>query len=159
MLPCGEAHAREHRGEQRQVDGHRQVLDDEHPEDDGRLPVAEPPQIREDLGDHPGRRDPGDPGQGHRPHGPPAEQQRGDGTGGGVEDEVHGPGRILRLQTGDEFTGAVFEPQQEQQQDDADLGADGGELLARAERQQPAVTEGESGQQVEGDRGKAYSAA
>src|SRR5690606_32936764 len=104
-------------GQQRQVDGHRQVLHDEDAEDDGGLAVAEPAQVGEDLGDDAGGGDPGDTGQGHGGHRTPAHDQGRDGSGGGVEDEVHQPGRVLRLEVVDEFRGAVLQAQQEQQQD------------------------------------------
>ena len=49
----------------------------------------------------------------------------------------------------------VLEPEQQQQQDHADLGAGGNELLARVQRQQTAVPERQSGQQIKGNRREA----
>src|SRR5262249_5548031 len=43
----------------------------------------------------------------------------------------------------------------EQQQDDADVGPDVDELLAEVEGEQPALAEGESAEEVEGDGGEA----
>jgi hypothetical protein len=63
----------------------------------------------------------------------------------------------LGLEVGDEFGGAVLQAEQEEQQDDADFGAGGGELLAGVEREDAAVAEGESGQEVEGYGGEAHS--
>ncbi|GAA3210906.1 hypothetical protein GCM10020256_09360 [Streptomyces thermocoprophilus] len=132
-----EADACEQGGEDRQVEGHGEVLDDEDTEHDGGFAVAEPAQVAEDLGDDAGGGDPGDAGERDGGHRAPAEQQRGDGSGYGVEEEVDRAGRVLRLEVGDEFGGAVFEAEQEQQEDDADLGAGRGELLAGLEGRMP----------------------
>src|SRR5690606_2266986 len=90
-------------------------------------------------------------------HRTPAEQQRCDGAGGRVEDEVDRARGVLRLEGGDEFGGAVLQAEQEQQEDDADLGAGGGELLTGVEGEDAAMAEGESGEQVERDGGEAHS--
>ena len=63
---------------------------------------------------------------------------------------------VLRLET--RSLARVLQAEHEQQQDDADLGADRDELLARAQRQQPALAEGEPGQQIQGDRGELEAA-
>ena len=87
--------------------------------------------------------------------GPQPMQQGGHrGAGHGVQGEVDQTGRVLGLEVGDEVAGGVLQAEHQQQQDDADLGADRDELLAGAQRQQAALTEGEPGQQVEGYRGE-----
>ena len=80
------------------------------------------------------------------------------GAGQGVERGVDETGGVLGLEVGDQIAGRVLQAEHQQQQDDADLGADGDELLARAQRQQPALAEGEPGQQIERDRGEPEAA-
>src|SRR5690606_31534752 len=145
-----EAHPGQQGGEDRQVDGHGEVLEDQHAEDHGGFPVADPAEIAEHLGDDARGRDPRHAGQGNGTHRAPAEQQGGDGAGRGVQDEVDRAGGVLRLEGGDEVGGAVLQAQHEQQQDDADLRTGGDELLTGLQGQDAAVAEGQSGEQVQG---------
>jgi hypothetical protein len=146
-MPTGQ-----HRGDRGQIEGHRQVLDDQHREDHRSFAVAEPAQVSQHLGDHSGGGDPGDATQHERGAPIPAQQQREAGPGQCVQYGVEHPGRGGRAQIADQFIGRVFETQHDQQQDHADLGADLDELLAGRQRQQPAVPEGETGQEIERDR-------
>ena len=68
-------------------------------------------------------------------------------------------GRCGRAQVADQLAGRVLQAEHDQQQDDADLGADLDELLARRERDQAAVPEGQPGEQVERDGREADPAA
>ena len=65
--PPHEAHAREHRGQNRQVQRHRQVFEHQNRQHDRCLAVTEAPQVAEHLGDDSRRRDVGDAGHDRRP--------------------------------------------------------------------------------------------
>ncbi len=141
----------EQRGDQRQVEGHRQVLDHQDGEDHRRLPVTDPAQVAEHLGDHARGRHPGDASEHHCGDPAPPEQQREPEAGQRVEHRVDQTGRRGRAEVAHQFVGAVLQAEHDQQQDHADLGADGEELLAGVERQQATVPERQAGEQVERD--------
>ena len=79
-----------------------------------------------------------------------ADRERGQRQLGGAETEdgaAHG----------DEFAEFEFQPDQEQQQDDAELG-DRNDAFRRAERRDPVWTDDDAGDQVGHDRGEAEPA-
>ncbi|MCO5555065.1 hypothetical protein L7F22_008605 [Adiantum nelumboides] len=153
--PAPQRHAEQQRGEDRQVERHHQVLEDQDRQHHRRLPVAEPAQVRQHLRDDPGRGDVGDPAQHHRPDRAPAQDQRDRDAGRGVEHDVQDPGRPGPLQPGDQLDRGVLEPEQQEQQDDADLAGQRGEVADVAQRDDSARPEREATEQVERDGGQA----
>jgi len=142
-------------GDQRQVGGHGEVLDDQDRQHHRGLAVADPLQLPEDLGDDARGGDVGHPAQHHRGQRRPAEQQPGGQPGGEVQAQVDQAGRGAGAQAGGELARRVLQAQQEQQQDHPDVGADLDELVGGDQRQQAALAEGEPGEQVQGDGGQA----
>jgi hypothetical protein len=109
--PADEAHARQQRGEDRQVDGHREVFEDQDRQDHRRFPVAEPAQVAEHLGDDARGGDVGDAGHRQRSDRAPAQHERHDRSGSGVEHDVDQPGHPGAAQSGDQFARGVLQPQ------------------------------------------------
>ena len=64
--------------------------------------------------------------------GPQPSTSAGERARHGVQQHVEQAGDARSAQAADELVGGVLEPEHQQQQDDADLGADLDELLARA---------------------------
>ncbi len=147
-----EAHAHDDGRQHRQVERHREVLDDEDGEDRRGLPVREAAEVPEQLRDDPRRGDPGDPGEGDGGDRTPPQQQRERRTGQGVEEAVDDARHSRRPEAADEFRRRVLEAEQREEQDDADLGAGLEELGTGIEWDEPTLTEGEPEQEVERDR-------
>jgi hypothetical protein len=144
----------EHRQEQR----HREVLEDEHRQHGGGLAVGQPAQVAQQPGHDPGRGDPGDPRQRQRPLPGQAQQEPGHEARWCVEDEVDHAGRGVPAERAEELTGRELETEGEKQQDDADLGGRDQEGLRRRQRDDPAVAQGQRGDEDERDRGEAEPA-
>ena len=114
-----QAHADDDRRQDRQVEGHREVLDDEHGEDRGCLTVREAAEVAEELRDHARRRDPGDAGQRHRRHRSPAEQQRERRARAGRSARASRmPAEARGLEAPEQLGRRVLEAEQGEQQDD-----------------------------------------
>ena len=75
-------------GQDREVGGHGEVLEDEDRENSRRLPVAQPLQVSEHSRDDARGRDVRRAREGHDPHGVETCQPTGQGPGCRVEDEV-----------------------------------------------------------------------
>lgn len=129
-----------------QEDGHRQVFEDEYAQHRRGLG----PGAAEEPGDDARRRDVRDAAEDDRRQYVPAEQEPGGQTRGEVQQQVGGPGRQPGPQVPGQVVAGVFEAEEEQQQDDADLPADGDERLGQGERDQPAGAEGQPAEQVQG---------
>ena len=97
------ADAGQQRGEDRQVQRHRQVLEDQQRQHDRDLAVAEPAQVGEHLRGDAGRGDVGDAAHRHRRDRSPAEDQRDGDAGRGVEHEVDQAGRRRAAQRADQL--------------------------------------------------------
>jgi hypothetical protein len=109
-------------------------------------------EVAEELRDDSRRRHPGHSREGHGGDRPPAEQQRKGCAGEGVQcgiDETRG---ACRLQAVEQLGRGVLEAEQREQQDDADLGPGLQELVARVERHESTLAEGQSEYEVERDR-------
>ena len=138
-----------------QIDGHRQVFDDEQVQDRGRLPVAEPVEIGEHLGHDAGRADPAHAAEERGRGGLPPEDEADDEARREVRDRVDHAGNRARAQPVTQLVGAVLEAEREQEEQHADLAGEMDEVGADVERCDPALADGEPGEQVEGDGGDA----
>ncbi len=148
-----EADAGQDRGEDRQVQRHREVFEDQQRQHHGGLAVADPPEVGQHLGGDAGGGRVGDSGHGHGRDRAPAEHQGGDRPGGGVEHQVHQAAAGVAAQAGDQFVGVVLKAEGQQQQYDPEFGADRDEVLAGRQGQDAALAEREPGQQVQRDGG------
>ena len=145
--------AGDQRRDDRQIDRHREVLDHEHVEHRRRLAEAEPAEVREHLGDDPGRAHPADPTEQHRGERCPAEQQAEDDAGHGVEHHVGDARDEPGAQPGTEFRLVVLETECEQEEQHSDLGGEGDEILTDVERDNATLADDEAGDEVERDGG------
>jgi hypothetical protein len=144
--PTDEQHGRE-----RQEPRHHQILDYQDGQDQRGLAVAHPPQVVEGPSDHTGRRDVGHASQEDRGHDPPAEQQPGDQPRREVQQQIDGTDQGRRSNGIHELAGGVFESQREEQQDQSDLGARRDESIRGDQRDEPALTERQARDEVQGD--------
>jgi hypothetical protein len=113
----------------------------------GRLGIAGGERSHDDQDQDVGRGQRSEPGPG-----PGAGREPGDNDGEFTARDKRAAGRAVGFEAGHQLGRGVLQAQREQQQDHADFCAGRDELLAGAERKQPPVTEGESGQQVQGNR-------
>ncbi len=118
----------------------------------GRLPVAEPAEVPQDLRDDARRGDPRDAGEGDGRDRAPPQDEGEDRAGKRVEQGIEDAGHAGTMQSVDQLCRGVLESEHDQQQDDPDLAADLEEVLAGRERDRAAVTERQSGDEIEGDR-------
>src|SRR5581483_1947672 len=139
------------RGRDREEHGHRQILDDKQVQDRGGLPVAEAVEVGEDLGDDPRRGRPRHTAEEHRCGTSPAERDARREAGREVGDGIHDSRRRAGAQTVSKLVSRVLESQRQEKQEHADLGDLGNEVVTDFQREHPAFTNRETGDQVQRD--------
>src|SRR6266508_3189463 len=127
------------------------LFHDQDGQDERGLAIAGPAEVGEDLGRDAGGRNQSDPAQEHRRYHPPSEEQTGDETRGEVQRDVECPCSERAPHRGQQLCRGVLEPQCKEQQDQSDL-ASGPDELARGDQwQEAALSEGETGEEIERD--------
>jgi hypothetical protein len=144
-------------GDDREVHRHRQVLDDQQRQHDRRLPVAQPLELLEQPGDDPRRRDVRDTAQERCAERTPVEQQPGGEPGDEVGGGVHDAGDPVAAQPVEQLVGRVLQPEHEEEQHHADLGASVDEVFAGFDRVDAALPDEQAGEEVQRDRRQAHS--
>jgi hypothetical protein len=141
----------QHRGEDRQVDRHHEVLEHEDRQHDRGLAVTQPAQVAEDLRDDPGRGDVGDAAHRERTDQPPVEDQRHRDTRRRVEHDVEQTCRPRLLQTGHELRRGVLQAEEQQEQHHTDFAGQRREVLDAGQRYETAAAERQAAEQVQRD--------
>ncbi len=151
LLPCA---AGGHDDEQREVRGHREVLQHQHEQHGRGLPVAHPPQVAQEPGDDAGGGDVGHPGERQDAAGVQPEQPSRHRTGGRVQQEIHPCRGQVAAQTDRELRHGEFETEHQQQQDDADARAGLHEGGGCGDRCDSSLAQRQARQEIQRDRGQ-----
>ena len=155
LQPHEEADAGQGRGQDRQVDGHGQILEHQDRENHRGFAVADPAQVRDHLRRDSRRRNIGDPAHHHRPHHSPAQQDREEGPRQEVQDEVQDTRLPRAAEPRNQFGGRIFQSEHKQEEDDTDLAREMCELLHAFELHDPAGTEEQAAEEIQRDGGHA----
>ena len=145
-------------GNQWKIDGHHDIFEDKDGEHGWGFRATHPIQLREHASDDTGGRDESDAAEKDRRKWFPTEQESGDEARRKVEQEVDRRCRKTAAQILLQFLAGVFEAEHEEQQKDANFGADLNEVFGKIEWRETSVAESEPGDQIEGNGGESPAA-
>ena len=136
---------------QREVNGHHEVFEHKDGEDCRRFWRLHALEFGEKAGNDAGGCDEGDAAEEDGGQRRPAEKKSGEKTWREVKKEVDCRARGSHAKSFGEVLTGVLEAEHEEEQEHADFGTELDKPLGEVEREQPAISEGEAGQQVERD--------